>query len=880
MKHFPSFTSLLLLFASCTAEIDQQFNDGRIFGTDNVVFYATVETPEDSDTKVYADEQMRVLWNAGDRISIFNKTTYNQPYRFKGDDGDNAGGFSKVPTDDEFATGMSLDHIFAVYPFVETTKVNNDGNIILSLPGVQAYKENSFGIGANTLVSATQNTMLQFKSLGGFLSFKFYGDGVSVKRVSLRGNNGEPLAGKATVAMSVGGTPSVIDMDASATGTITLDCETPVSLSSSAANYTEFWFVVPPVTFSNGFTVTVTDALDGTFEKSTSNAVTIERNKLKRMAPMQVVPDYSGGNIPFEDANFKAYCVANFDSDDDGEISFLEAEGIESINVNTDNISSVKEIEFMPNLKQLSIRGSWDSSSQKSIGALSALDVSNNTALTYLNCEHNQLTSLNLSKNTALTYLNCEFNQLISLDVSNNTTLTYLDCWSNQLMSLDVSNNSALQSLGCEANQLSSLDVSNNSALTSLGCGANQLTNLDVSSILALTELYCSGNQLTSLDVSKNTALTVLWCFANPYLNEIWLKTGQVFNTFSYDEDVANIYYVDGAISFEDTNFKAYCVANFDSDHDGEISYLEAKEIEGININTDNISSVKGIEFMPNLVQLSIRGSWDSDLVQYKGLLSSMDVSKNIALQALDCSGNQLSSLDISKNTALTMLRCNDNQLTRLDVSNNKDITELYCYNNLLTSLDVSNNTALLTLSCSSNPLTSLNVSKTVALQHLDCTFNQLTSLDVSYNLLLTTLDCGYNELTSLSISNNTALTYLGCYSNQLTRLDISNNTALQNLLCYSNQLTRLDVSKNIALQELDCSNNLLTSLDVSKNTALTQLYCYYNQLTSLDVSKNAALKVLICFGNQYLIEIWLKTGQTISRFEYDTTIATVKYKD
>ena len=54
--------------------------------------------------------------------------------------------------------------------------------------------------------------------------------------------------------------------------------------------------------------------------------------------------------------------------------------------------------------------------------------MSQNTALTYLNCHYNQLTSLDVSKNTALTYLDCRSNQLTSLDVSKNTVLTDLEC--------------------------------------------------------------------------------------------------------------------------------------------------------------------------------------------------------------------------------------------------------------------------------------------------------------------------------------------------------------------------------------------------------------------------------------------------------------------
>ena len=63
------------------------------------------------------------------------------------------------------------------------------------------------------------------------------------------------------------------------------------------------------------------------------------------------------------------------------------------------------------------------------------------TALTYLNCAHNNLTSLNISNNTALDTLLCQINQLTSLDISQNTDLTDLHCNNNQLTSLDIRNN-------------------------------------------------------------------------------------------------------------------------------------------------------------------------------------------------------------------------------------------------------------------------------------------------------------------------------------------------------------------------------------------------------------------------------------------------------
>ena len=226
----------------------------------------------------------------------------------------------------------------------------------------------------------------------------------------------------------------------------------------------------------------------------------------------------------------------------------------------------------------------------------------------------------------------------------------------------------------------------------------------------------------------------------------------------------------------------------------------------------------------------------------------------------ISCSSKGISSLKgIEYFINLTRLSCDFNQLTSLDVSKNVMLEELNCYFNQLTSLDVSHNTALKVLSCTDNPL---------------------MSLDVSHNTALTSLLCDFNQLTSLDVSHNTALTGLNCSSNQLTSLDVSHNTALTGLNCSSNQLTSLDVSQNTALTELTCSSNYLTSLDVSKNTALTVLHCIYNQLTSLDVSQNTALILLYCNHNPTLTDIWLKTGQTISVFEYDTGVATIKYRD
>lgn len=282
MKRIALFLGLAIaLVASCSTQ-EEDFNTLQ---PDDVVFFASFEQPAEDGTRVYANEDLLLRWTADDRISIFGMNTYNQQYKFLGETGDNSGGFSKVDGA-EYVTGNPISHTVSVYPYQASTKITEDEVITVTLPSEQHYAENSFGPGANTMVSVSEDNFLQYKNVGGYLMLKLYGEGVSVSSITLKGNNGEKLAGKATVAMPLDGTPAVV-LAEDATDQITLVCDSPVALGATAEESKDFWFVVPPVTFSEGFTVTVSGN-GGVFEKSTEKTVIIERNKLSKMAPIEV----------------------------------------------------------------------------------------------------------------------------------------------------------------------------------------------------------------------------------------------------------------------------------------------------------------------------------------------------------------------------------------------------------------------------------------------------------------------------------------------------------------------------------------------------------------------------------------------------------------
>ena len=292
---------------------------------------------------------------------------------------------------------------------------------------------------------------------------------------------------------------------------------------------------------------------------------------------------------------------------------------------------------------------------------------------------------------------------------------------------------------------------------------------------------------------------------------------------------------------FPDAAFRKYISEKIDRDKNGSLSPTEIECITDINVPSMKISSLQGIEFFSSLRSLSCASNQ----------LTTLDLSRNAALDSLYCSQNQLSVLDLSKNKALTHIVCYQNRLTALNVSQCPELLELICNYNKLTALDVSHNTKLTDLNSSNNQLKSLNVKNNTNLRYFWCSSNELTSLDLSSNKELCELDCSSNHLTGIELRQNTNLMKLYVASNQgLRSVDVSKLTELRYFDCANIRATELDVSHNTALENLDCSNNQLSNLNVSNNTELNTLYCNQNQLTSLDLGSNTKLVWLVCHEN------------------------------
>ena len=372
-------------------------------------------------------------------------------------------------------------------------------------------------------------------------------------------------------------------------------------------------------------------------------------------------------------------------------------------------------------------------------------------------------------------------------------------------------------------------------------------------------------------------------------------------------------------IIFEDSNFETFCLWNFDSNKDGQISIGEVDKITELDISRKNISTIPEIQYFTSLTTLDCSNNQ----------LTSLDMSGCTSLQTLNCSNNQLTSLDVSGYTSLQTLNCNHcNSMTFLNVSGCTNLTTLDCSNNFLESLDVSGCTSLQTLDGNWNLWTSLDVSGCTSLQTLNCNqCNSIESLNVSGCTSLMTLNCknclsplslnasgctslakfdyrrykeddtqftylnmsgctnlryldfGGHPLTYLNVSGCTNLEELNCkYNDNLTFLDASKCVSLKILECGSLKLSSLNVSECTKLWNLDCRSNQLTSLNVDGCTNLDILDCGNNQLTSLDVRRCTNLTYLYCINNPNLTTLYMRSSQHLNHI-YKDSFTQIIYK-
>ncbi len=402
-------------------------------------------------------------------------------------------------------------------------------------------------------------------------------------------------------------------------------------------------------------------------------------------------------------------------------------------------------------------------------------------------------------------------------------------------------------------------------AMTTLNCSQNQLTTLDLSHNTALTRLSCNNNQLTALDVSANTLLTNISCNNNciqgaamtAFINSLpTVSSGKLTLVSTVEgEDEQNTYTMDDVTNaagkgwaavdtygnsllltvdanhFPDAAFLNYVKDNIDTNHDNILSDMEIAVVSTIDVSGSGITDLKGISYFTEL-------------------------------RNLFCQRNALTTLDVSKNRALEVLYCNDNQLTKLSLFTNPALFRIACFNNkidtyamgsLINSLrNTRDGASLIAVSTQSweenaRPTNAQIFAANEKNWHVYEAYDE----DRESELIATGIyinekyfpDTGFRSFVAsraidkdldgvLSDSELLAVTDIDVHDKSVTDLTgIAFFTELTSLRAFNNKLTTIDLSKNNKLEIVYCQNNKLTGLDLSSCPALQNVTIYDNQI-------------------------------------------------
>ena len=584
MKLLNIFTNILVLSSMA---VSVACNETEERGSEARTINAVIVQP-DTRTSLNgpdANGVYKTVWSSGDQIMVFSGDLACR-YILKSGENTNKGVFEGY--------GNSED-LVAVYPL--SIGISRTGATIeVGLPEVQEYVSGNIPLGAYPMLGIYGDETFSFRNLCSVLKVPMFGD-ATVKSITFTPNNaGVKASGKAVINVN----STQLEMDDNSKPSVKLDCP-DVKLS---AQPTDFHFVVPAQIYPGGFTLTIaTDK--GDVVKTLKSDITLDRSVLYPIEAFECKID-SKENIIFEDANFKAYLVANFDTDGDGEISKEEALAITKIIVGTKDIESLAGIEHMANLTELRCEGPWSifEPEEDPEGKLKTLDVSKNVNLTILYCGFNQLTSLDVTNNPKIEQLRCAGNNLNSLDVSKNTELIEFEAYNNRLSSIDVSNNPELEYIDLTNNQIKSIDVSNNPELDYIDLTNNQIKSIDVSKNLKLERITCSDNKLTSIDVTNNQKLTKLNISGNSIV-EIDLGNNPELKHLICNKNKIS-----------------------------ELELSNNKKLERLNVNDNNLTSLT-VNCCPEIKTLKANNN----------LIKEMDISELTSLLDFYCSGNPLETL-------------------------------------------------------------------------------------------------------------------------------------------------------------------------------------------------------------------------------------------
>lgn len=396
--------------------------------------------------------------------------------------------------------------------------------------------------------------------------------------------------------------------------------------------------------------------------------------------------------INFADENVKAICVANWDTDGDGELSYEEAAAVTELGkVFSDNndITSFKELRFFTGLTEIGDGSFYGCINLTSI--IIPINITSIDSYAFYGCEN--LSTLAITKKvTSLSGLAFEGCSSLSSIIVEEGNPNY-DCRDNCNAVIETETNTLI--VGCE-NTIIPHDV------TGIGSWAfagrhdmtyidipDEVTHIDthafygcdalrsivipkgVSVIPDLAFHHDEGRplpeeHLLTVKIKREIPLIVDYSnFPNRANATLCVPTGSkaAYEVADFWNEFKEIVEFTPSINFANDNVKAICVANWDSDGDGELSYEEAAavtELGNVFAYNNEITSFNELQHFTGLTEIGDGSFWGCFNMKSIIIPNSVTTIGNSAFE--DC--GSLASVSIPNNVQTigtnAFLRCGE----------------------------------------------------------------------------------------------------------------------------------------------------------------------------------------------------------------------------